>query len=47
MRSAAYVVSESLERLFRKDTEFQEYLATYEPPKSGDHSEEEGQAQRK
>ena len=25
--SAAYVVSEALERLFRKDAEFQEYLA--------------------
>ena len=30
--SAAYVVSEALERLFRKDAEFQEYLVAYEPP---------------
>jgi len=27
--------------LFRKDIKFQEYLVTYKPPKSGDHSEEE------
>jgi predicted transcriptional regulator len=39
--SASYVVSEALERLFRKDAEFQEYLATCTPPQSGDHSEEE------
>lgn len=39
--SASYVVSEALERLFRKDAEFQEYLATWKPSESGDHSEEE------
>ena len=35
--SASYVVGEALERLFRKDTEFQEYLATHKPPQAGDH----------
>ena len=44
--STSYVVSEALERLFRKDAEFQEYLATYKPPESGDHSEEEEGQQR-
>lgn len=39
--TTSYVVSEALERLFRKDDEFQEYLAAYKPPESGDHSEEE------
>jgi predicted transcriptional regulator len=39
--SAAYVVSEALERLFRKDAEFQEYLAAHKPQESGDHSEKE------
>ena len=39
--SASYVVSEALERLFRKDTEFQEYLTMYKLPQAGDHSEEE------
>ena len=39
--SAAYVVSEALERLFRKDAEFQEYLAKHKRQKLGDHSEEE------
>lgn len=39
--TASYVVSEALERLFRKDAEFQKYLATYTPLESGDHSEEE------
>jgi predicted transcriptional regulator len=34
---ASYVVSEALERLFRKDAEFQEYLATHQPPQAGDH----------
>ena len=44
--SASYVVSEALERLFRKDAEFQEYLATYEPPQPEDHGgEEEAQQQ--
>jgi predicted transcriptional regulator len=36
--SASYVVSAALERLFHKDAEFQEYLAAYNPPQSGDHS---------
>lgn len=35
--SASYVVGEALERLFRKDAEFQEYLATHKPPQAGDH----------
>lgn len=39
--SAAYVVSAALENLFRKDREFQEYLANYEAPQSGDHRGEE------
>ena len=39
--TASYVVSEALERLFRKDAEFQKYLATYTPPESKNHSEED------
>jgi predicted transcriptional regulator len=39
--NASYVVSATLERLFNKDAEFQEYLATWKPSQSGDHSEEE------
>lgn len=39
--TTSYVVSEMLERLFRKDAEFQEYLATDTPSESGNHSEEE------
>jgi hypothetical protein len=39
--SAAYVVSAVLDNLFRKDREFQEYLANCQSPQSGDHSEEE------
>ncbi|HEV2388841.1 MAG TPA: hypothetical protein VGS20_16480 [Candidatus Acidoferrales bacterium] len=39
--AASYVVSEALERLFRKDAEFQDYLATYKPPESADHSEQD------
>jgi hypothetical protein len=38
--NASYVVTAALERLFRKDAEFQEFLASYKPSKSGDHSEE-------
>jgi hypothetical protein len=38
--STSYVVSEMLERLFRKDAEFQEYLAAYKPPDVGDDSKE-------
>ena len=30
----SYVVIEMLERLFRKDVEFQEYLASYDQPQS-------------
>jgi predicted transcriptional regulator len=37
--TASYVVSEALERLFRKDAEFQKYLATYTPPESENHNE--------
>lgn len=29
--NASFVVSAALERLFRKDAEFQQYLATYKP----------------
>jgi hypothetical protein len=32
--STSYVVTETLERLFRKDTEFQAYLEAYKPPAS-------------
>jgi hypothetical protein len=39
--NASYVVSAALERLFNKDVEFQEYLATWRPSTSGDHSERE------
>lgn len=39
--NASYVVTAALERLFRRDGEFQEFLASYKPEKSGDHSEEE------
>ncbi len=44
--SASYVVSEALERLFRRDIEFQESLVTHKPPNSGDHSKEEKEQQR-
>ncbi len=40
--NASYVVSAALERLFQKDAEFQEYLATYKPLQAGNHSEEDG-----
>jgi hypothetical protein len=36
--NASYVVTAALERLFRKDAEFQEFLSSYKPEKSGDHS---------
>jgi predicted transcriptional regulator len=39
--NASYVVTAALERLFRKDAEFQEFLSSYKPEKSGDHSTEE------
>lgn len=39
--NASYVVSATLERLFNKDAEFQEYLTTWKPSESGDHREEE------
>ena len=39
--NASYVVTAVLERLFRKDAEFQEFLASYKPEKPGDHSGEE------
>lgn len=39
--NASYVVTAALERLFHKDGEFQEFLASYKPEESGDHSEEE------
>jgi predicted transcriptional regulator len=39
--NASYLVTAALERLFRKDAEFQEFLALYKPDKSGDHREEE------
>jgi hypothetical protein len=34
-------VSEVLERFFRKDADFQEYLAAYKPPEAGDQRKEE------
>jgi hypothetical protein len=37
----SYVVSAALERLFRKDAEFQEFLASHKPPKSAGLSGEE------
>lgn len=33
--NASYVVTAALERLFRKDVEFQEFLVSYKPPESG------------
>lgn len=39
--NASYVVTAALERLFRKDAEFQEFLAAYKPEESGDHREED------
>lgn len=44
--NASYVVSATLERLFSKDAEFQEYLARYKPPQTGKHSEEEADRQQ-
>jgi hypothetical protein len=43
--STSYIVVELLERLFRKDTEFQAYLASYEPDeiaKPQDNQESKG-----
>jgi len=39
--TTSYVVIEMLERLFRKDIEFQEYLAAYKPREAGQHNKEE------
>lgn len=39
--NTSYVVTAALERLFRKDSEFQEFLASYKLEKSGNHREEE------
>jgi hypothetical protein len=39
--NASYVATAALERLFRKDTEFQKYLTSYRPAESGNHSGEE------
>lgn len=39
--NASYVVTAALERLFRKDAEFQEFLGSYKSEKSGDHSGQE------
>jgi predicted DNA-binding protein len=39
--STSYVVSEVLERFFRKDADFQEYLAAYKPPEVGNQGKEE------
>jgi hypothetical protein len=39
--TTSYVVSEMLERLFRKDAEFQEYLAAYRPPDAGDDKKQD------
>ena len=38
--NASYVVTAALERLFHKDAEFQEFLASYKPETSGNHSGE-------
>ena len=35
--SPSYIVTEMLERLFRKDTEFQAYLTAYKPPDPTSH----------
>ena len=39
--NTSYVVSEVLERFFRKDSDFQEYLAAYKPPEAGDQGKED------
>lgn len=39
--NASYVVTAALERLFRKDAEFQDFLASYKRENSGDHRKEE------
>ena len=39
--NASYVVAAGLERLFRKDAEFQKYLASHRPPESGNHNRKE------
>jgi predicted DNA-binding protein len=39
--NTSYVVSEVLERFFRKDADFQKYLAAYKPPEAGDPGKEE------
>ncbi len=36
--STSYVVIETLERIFRKDVEFQKYLAAYKPPETEQHN---------
>ena len=43
--NVSYVVSATLERLFSKDAEFQEYLATWKPSESEDHREDEQKLQ--
>ena len=42
--STSYVVSEVLVRFFRKDADYQEYLATYKSPQPPEHGEEKPQA---
>ena len=37
--SASFIFVELLERLFRKNADFQAYLATYKPPTSESHIE--------
>ena len=37
--SPSYIVAEMLEHLFRKDTEFQAYLAAYKPTETEDSPE--------
>jgi predicted transcriptional regulator len=39
--NASYVVSEALERLFRKDTDFHKYLSSYKPSEAGEQSKQE------
>ena len=40
--SPSYIVTEMLEHLFRKDAEFQAYLAAYKPAETEETQEERG-----
>ena len=41
--STSYIVTEMLERLFKKDNEFQAYLAAYKTPEPSKHAEAENE----